>query len=199
MPSFKGDGRIKELTELLLEGKITDTEFSELDSLRRAKAKEITERAATVSDIKEKIMAFSIGVSELFDAREIRKTGSKDGTQKTKSPGSPRKARSQSGVRATDGNPVLIAIHKQAGEVGKDWFYRRGRVYEGATKALKNTPWLISEKAFPKKLRRVGASENSLRGHFTDEGKAYFSTPEGAKELATIVDAVKKANKTLGS
>lgn len=88
-------------------------------------------------------------------------------------------------VRPSDSNPVVLETLK-----GKGVFkYRKGRVFEEAAKG-KGAPW--TDASFPVRLAEFGQDEATLLTLATEDGKAYFATEEGKKELEALVkEAIK--------
>ncbi|HVI41717.1 MAG TPA: hypothetical protein VM577_13780 [Anaerovoracaceae bacterium] len=154
----------------------------------------------TLTDV---IAAQGLTVSRLFSDDLIREyattalgMGKKAAKDAAKADGEPTQ-RAPATERPSAKNPVLLAQSTEGGR-GRGFSYHQGRVFEQATGTVK-TPFVYADKQFPKALLMNGHTASSLMKIATEEGKTYFATEEGKKELEAILAVVKTAHEKLGN
>ncbi len=175
--SPQSQSRFRELQSKLGTFSISSEEQQELADLVAKGQKIFQQRDAVIARIKHDLAESGIGIHDLFGAAEIRaaaRPGSANSAAAAPLPG--RRAGPRAGAKG--GATVLIRakIGKGAGAPSK---YHRGQ----------KLPPLVPRNF--KALDEGGALSQNLSKYYTDEGRAYFSTPEGQAELARLEEYIR--------
>lgn len=168
-----------------------EKEFFELKKKNDALVKE---RTAKLEEFKTKVKTLKYTIDELFTVEEIKAIAIElnivaDNASKSKTR-TPRKS-----WRASDNNEVVLTYKSTSGR-GRAFTYRKGRIFEGAQEGeITASNPVYPKSTFPKSFIEFGGSEKDLLSIATEEGKKYFATPEGKKELAEILRVIAEYKK----
>lgn len=146
-------------------------------------------------ELKSLVMGAKIKPTELFDIAVLKEVvgigSSKKKADNDGEEGAEKRTRAPAEPRPSDSKPLLIKdmdANKRAFE------YRQGRVFE---LKKQGKPYQIIDYAHKdvfnssSKFLSANRTKEALEKNFTEEGKTYFATPEGKKELEIILEAIK--------
>lgn len=162
--------RLESLLNLVRSGNISETEFSELSELTKARRIATEKRIAVIKEIKDLAAKEQIGMLDLYTKEEFNDV--------YKSFQSIVKQPQSTSTRKDNRTGFLVIEVKKPGGRGAP-----GRFYHGQT----------IPKIVPKSFKSLddGNLEANLAQHYTENGKKYFTTPQGIEEMEKLVQCIK--------
>lgn len=169
------DNETKLLTDKILDGSISDEEFKTLGTLIKAKKKATEDRAAAITAAKLNLSTLGIKIHDIYSRDEIILAAAVYVEKSTrKSVETKRGSILAKSTGKASAGPVLIQ-YKAPGARGRPVEWKKGQ----------SKPAFVA-KGFAD-LGKLPNVEQAFAEHFTKEGKTWFATEEGKKELADVV------------
>jgi len=165
------NNRLNELLNLTRDGKITDSEFAEMEQLTKAKRQSIELRLNAIKDIRDKVEELHLSIDDIYTKDEIL-----EAARVIKAPKKEAKTPSTKRV-PKDVGYLLIEAKSPTGRGPASRFYHGQDIPKIAPKSLKALD--------------DGNLEANLAKHYTEAGKKYFVTTQGKEELAKLIASIK--------
>ena len=165
---------------------ISDEDLVKFNDLVKRRQAAQVQRKDSITSIKNAISDLGISIKDLFDESSIKSIAKDFGFFGGNKPAkAPKSTKGSKAVVELGTTPLLI------GSVGatNPIKYFEGKVF------TQKTPWV----KFPQALIHYGDSAESLLSIATPEGKKYFATAKGQKELAEILRHVEIAKGKSGA
>jgi len=154
---------------------LTEDELKQFNKFILEENSKKLSRGSKIQELKDAIKNYQIEVVELFDIDIIKSYNSKTPAIKQVK---------NKVIRDSDNNEVLLKFSNGK----RPAIYKKGRIYEnqkGEIKQENETPWAVTPTIFEGRT-----TKESLLEVATEDGKAYFSSAPGIKELEEIIKIV---------